>query len=140
MRDHFTITISDVHGARHYSFKQFVRKFVWILLALTLTLWAAGAVSIWWLNLKASNIESQHKASVISFKESFEMARADYENLLVEKTKLEQDLLHTSSQVAFLDQALQGLEELVGVDDSAAEIDAPPLALDERVKRVQLVH
>jgi murein DD-endopeptidase MepM/ murein hydrolase activator NlpD len=138
MRNHFTITISDVHGARHYSFKQFFRKFVWILLALFVTIWTAGGVSIWWLNQKANNIELQHKASVLAFTDSMQTTRSSYERLLVEKTKLEQDLLFTSSQVAFLDQALQGLEELVGEDDSEAEIDTPPLPLDERVKRVQL--
>lgn len=134
MRNHFTITISDVHGARHYSFKQFVRKFVWILFAVFIAVWTVGGVSIWWLNHKADTIELSHKALT----ESLEMTRSDYEGLLIEKTKLEQELLNTSSQVAFLDQALQGLEELVGEDDSEAEIDAPPLPLDERVKRVQL--
>ena len=138
MRNYFTITISDVHGAHHYSFKQFVRKFVWILFAVFIAVWTVGGVSILWLNHKADNVELTHKASVAAFTESLEVTRSDYENLLVEKTKLEQDLLNTSSQVAFLDQALQGLEELVGEGDSEAEIDAPPMALDERVKRVQL--
>ena len=138
MRDHFTITVSDVHGARHYSFKQFVRKFVWILLTVFIAVWTVGGISILWLNHKADDVELSHKASVKAFTESLEKTRFDYENLLVEKTKLEQDLLTTSSQVAFLDQALQGLEELVGEGDSEAEIDAPPLPLDERVKRVQL--
>ncbi|MGM0541951.1 MAG: M23 family metallopeptidase, partial [Pseudomonadota bacterium] len=61
MRNHFTITISDVHGARHYSFKQFVRKFVWILFAVFIAVWTVGGVSIWWLNHKADTIELSHK-------------------------------------------------------------------------------
>ncbi|MDA3807044.1 MAG: M23 family metallopeptidase [Thiomicrorhabdus sp.] len=138
MRNHFTITISDVHGARHYSFKQFVRKFVWILFAVFVTVWTVGGISIWWLYHEADNVELAYKNSVKAFTESLETTRSDYESLLIEKTKLEQDLLSTSSQVAFLDQALQGLEELVGEGDSASEIDVPPLPLDERVKRVQL--
>lgn len=138
MRNHFTITISDVHGARHYSFKQFVRKFVWILFAVFVTVWTVGGVSILWLNHKADSVEVAYKASVKAFTESLDTTRSDYENLLVEKTKLEQELLSTSSQVAFLDQALQGLEELVGEGDAESEIDVPPLPLDERVKRVQL--
>ncbi len=138
MRNHFTITVTDVHGARHYSFKQFVRKFLWIFLATFLTVWAVGGASILWLNHKADRVELTHKASVKVFTESLNKTRIDYERLLIEKTRLEEELLHTSSQVAFLDQALQGLEELVGESDSEAEIDVPPLPLDERVKRVQL--
>ncbi|WP_019555903.1 M23 family metallopeptidase [Thiomicrorhabdus arctica] len=138
MRNHFTITISDVYGTHEYSFKQFIRKFIWILFAVFIAVWTVGGISIWWLNQKANNDELVHKASVKAFTASLEKTRSDYESLLVEKTKLEQDFLSTRSQIAFLDQALQGLEELVGEGDSESEVDVPPLPLDERVKRVQL--
>ena len=137
MKDHFTITISDVRGTRHFSFKQFVRKFVWVLLALFIVVWVVGGVSIWWLTHQASDIEVRHEAMVKAYNEGLELTRAEYESLLVEKEKIEQDLLITSSQVAFLDQTLQGLEELVGENSDSHE-DSEALTIEERVKQVQL--
>ncbi|NPA72083.1 MAG: M23 family metallopeptidase [Gammaproteobacteria bacterium] len=134
MRDYFTITVSDVHGARHYSFKQFVRKFVWVLLALFLIIWTVGGISIWWLSYAANEIEVRHEASVQAYNEGLILARHDYEALLTEKTLIQQELEVTSSQVALLDQALQGLEELVGGKHEAAS----ELPLKERVKNIQL--
>ncbi|NPA72288.1 MAG: M23 family metallopeptidase [Gammaproteobacteria bacterium] len=134
MRNYFTITISDVQGARHYSFKQFVRKFVWVLIALFLTIWTVGGISIWWLSYAANEIEARHEASVQAYNEGLILARHDYEALLSEKTTIKQELEVASSQLAFLDQALQGLEELVGERPDADS----ELALEERVKNVQL--
>ena len=134
MRNYFTITVTDVHGARHYSFNQFVRKFVWILLVLILVIWVVGGVSIWWLNSEASQVEGKHKVIVDAFVDDLKKTQSDYETLLVDKARLTQDLQVTSSQVAFLDQTLQGLEELVG--DSELDVETMPLA--ERVKQVQL--
>lgn len=134
MRNYFTITISDVHGSRHYSFKQFIRKFFWLVLALFVLLWVVGAVSIWWLNYEAKQVEQQHKVIVDAFVEDLKSTQADYEILLAEKAHLKEDLEVTSSQVSYLDQTLKGLEELVG----EAGMETEPMPLTERIKQVQL--
>ncbi|VAW47658.1 Putative periplasmic protein [hydrothermal vent metagenome] len=134
MRNYFTITISDVHGSRHYSFKQFIRKFFWLVLALFVLLWVVGAVSIWWLNYEAKQVEQQHKVIVDAFVEDLKSTQADYEILLAEKAHLKEDLEVTSSQVNYLDQTLKGLEELVG----EAGMETEPMPLTERIKQVQL--
>ncbi|GKT12229.1 MAG: hypothetical protein ISEC1_P1204 [Thiomicrorhabdus sp.] len=140
MRNYFTITISDVHGARHYSFKQFVRKFVWIVLTLILAIWVVGGISIWWLSSEASQVEGKHQVIVDAFVDDLKKTQADYEGLLVERARLEQDLQVTSSQVAFLDQTLQGLEELVGDSgyDAESTAEGEVASFPERIKQVQL--
>ena len=134
MKNYFTITISDVHGSRHYSFKQFIRKFFWIVLALFITLWIVGAVSIWWLNYEADQVEQQHESVVNAFANDLKEAQTGYEALLREKIRLKNELEVTSSQVNYLDQTLQGLEKLVG----EAGMDSEPMPLTERIKQVQL--
>ncbi len=134
MRNYFTITISDVHGARHYSFKQFIRKFFWIVLGLFVALWVVGAFSIWWLSSEARQVEQQHKAVVDAFVEDLKNTQSEYEKLLLERARLEEELSVTSAQVNYLDQTLQGLEELVGEAGMVSE----PMPLTERIKQVQL--
>ncbi len=134
MRNYFTITISDVHGARHYSFKQFVRRFAWLVLLFFVLLWVVGAISIWWLSNEARQVELQHKVVVDAFINDLKTTQSDYESLLLERARLKEDLEVTSSQVAYLDQTLKGLEELVG----EAGMDSEALPLPERIKQVQL--
>lgn len=134
MRNYFTISISDVHGARHYSFNQLVRKFAWMLFVLVLAVWVIGGFSIWWLTSEAAQLEGKHQAVVDNINDRLSSTRSEYDSLMLEKSDLELDLEVTSSQVALLDQTLQGLEELVGNAGTTTEA----LPLKERVKQVQL--
>lgn len=134
MRNYFTVTISDVHGSRHYSFKHFFRKFAWVILSVFLLIWSVGAVSLWWLAYQAQELETQKQASLVAFNQALTQTRADYERLLGEKQSLEEDLDQKNAEVTFLDQSLQGLEGLVGVDPE----EPGKLPYEERVKRVQL--
>jgi murein DD-endopeptidase MepM/ murein hydrolase activator NlpD len=134
MRNYFTVTISDVHGSRHYSFKHFFRKFAWVIVSVFLLIWSVGAVSLWWLAYQAQEMETQNAARVSAFTETLKQARADYEKLLAEKDSIESDLEQKSAEIAFLDQSLKGLETLVGVDAEEPE----KLPYEERVKQVQL--
>lgn len=134
MRNYFTVTISDVHGSRHYSFKHFFRKFAWAIVGFFVLIWAVGAFSLWWLADQAEMLESRNKATVEAFNDSLIQVQSDYEDLLTEKQVIEVDLDKKNAQVEFLDESLQGLEALVGID--ADEPEKLPYA--ERVKRVQL--
>ena len=134
MRNYFTVTISDVHGSRHYSFKHFFRKFAWVIVAVFLLIWGVGAVSLWWLAYQAQELEMHNKQMVAAYNEVLLKTKADYERLLDEKGGIERDLELKSAQVEFLDQSLQGLESLVGIDVEEPE----KLPYNERVKQVQL--
>ncbi len=135
MRNHFTITISDVHGARSYSFKQFFRRFAWFLFLLFVLIWAGGAATIWFLSEKAAQIEAEHRAAVTGYETALTEKKSDYIHLSSEKRLLEQELDNKTKQAEFLDQTLQGLEELIGTSNSTEE---PDKAVEDRVKLVQL--
>ena len=135
MRNHFTITISDVHGARSYSFKQFFKRFVWLLFLLFLVIWTGGASMIWWLSSQAQEIEVQHRDAVKNYELALTETKSDYIHLTSEKRLLEQELADKTKQALFLDETLQGLEELIGTTDSS---EAPEKAVEDRVKLVQL--
>mgnify|MGYP000043002902 CR=1 FL=1 len=134
MRNYFTVTISDVHGSRHYSFKHFFRKFAWVVVAVFLLIWGVGAFSLWWLASEAQELETQNAQSVVAFNKTLKNTRSEYERLLDEKQALEADLEQKSAEIVFLDQSLQGLERLVGIDAEEPE----KLPYVERVKQVQL--
>lgn len=128
MRSHFTITISDVHSSRTYTFKQIFKRFAWLLILVLLTVWAGGATAIWWFSKQARDIESQHRLAVDTYETVLTERQGEY-------TKLELELTEKVTQVAFLDETLQGLEELIGTVNG---IEEPEKAVEDRVKLVQL--
>ncbi len=135
MRNHFTITVSDVHGARDYSFKQIFKRFAWFFLLVFLLIWVGGALTIWWLSDQADRIESQHMQAVQSYEKVLNEQKNDFIHVASEKRLLESELSEKTKQAELLDQTLQGLEELIGTSTSAEEPEKP---VEERVKLVQL--
>lgn len=131
-KQHFTITITDVRGARHYSFSQFVKKFVWVLLVVFFLVVTGGAATIWWLNKEVDEIQTLKRQAEMSFLKALDERQNEYSNLVEEKAQLILELEEKIKQVGFLDQTLQGLEELIGVQP---ESDSP---IFERVKMIQL--
>ena len=115
MKNHFTITITDVHGAKSFSFNQFIRKFVWYLALLLLLVLFSGSVVIWWLTEQAQAVELQSAQIELKHKEALTQKQLQYMALDDAKRQLEQELDDKSKEIQFLDQTLQGLEELVGV-------------------------
>lgn len=131
-KQHFTITITDVHGAKHYSFSQLVKKFAWIVVSVFLVLVISAIVSIWFLNKQIAEIQSVKRQAEMSFLRALDERQNEYANLMDEKYLLMQELDEKVKQVGFLDQTLQGLEELIGVSSSHE------LPITERVKITQL--
>lgn len=132
MRNHFTITISDVHGSRHYSFKQFVRKFALMLVLFVFLMFAAAAVTIWWLNQEIVDIEHKRFQAQNEYQQVLASHEQAYQALQTEKQRLQNQLDDKSQQVQFLDQTLQGIEDLIGVQPGEASV------VTERVKVAQL--
>ncbi|PLA74194.1 peptidase M23 [Hydrogenovibrio sp. SC-1] len=132
MKNHFTITISDVHGSRHFSFKQFMRKFALFVVLFIILMLASSAVIIWWLNQEIVAIENNRISAQAEYNEVLEKREQAYYLLEKEKHKIQEELDTKSKQIQFLDQTLKGLEDLIGV-----ESDEDALVLD-RVKIAQL--
>jgi murein DD-endopeptidase MepM/ murein hydrolase activator NlpD len=132
MKNHFTITISDVHGSQHFSFKQFVRKFAILVVFFIVLMFAAAALTIWWLNQEIRVIEDKRQQAQAEYQTVLEKSRSAYQSLQKEKRAIQSQLDNKSKQVQFLDQTLQGLEDLIGVQP---EEDA---LVTDRVKLAQL--
>ncbi|BBP43961.1 M23 family metallopeptidase [Thiosulfativibrio zosterae] len=115
MKNHFTITITDVHGAKSFSFNQFIRKFVWYLALLLLLVLFSGSAVIWWLTEQAQAVELKSVQVELKHREALTQKQLQYMALDDAKRQLEQELDDKSKEIQFLDQTLQGLEELVGV-------------------------
>ncbi|MBD3754008.1 MAG: M23 family metallopeptidase [Gammaproteobacteria bacterium] len=135
MRNHFTITISDVHGARDYSFKQIFKRFAWLIMLVFVLVWVGVIAAIWFLSSEAQAIEDKHEMAVQHYEKILNDKKSDFIHLASEKRLLEAELEEKSKQAEMLDQTLQGLEELIGTSTSAEE---PERAVEERIKLVQL--
>jgi len=131
VRDHFSITITDVHGSRNYSLHQVVRKFVKFFILFVFLLISGGAAIIWWLNQETIEIENKRLLAKAQYQAELQNNQAAYIELDKERRSLQDELDSKSKQVQFLDQTLQGLEDLIGVKPQEDAI-----ALD-RVKLIQ---
>lgn len=113
MRDRFTITISDVHGAHHYSFRQVVKKFAIYIVVGFLLLWGLIALSLWWALDQKSDIEKKHEYAVGLYADRLFELQGRYEQTLLDKESVEAALTNKSQQIDLLDRKLQDIEELV---------------------------
>lgn len=132
MKNRFTITISDVHGSRNFSFNQLVRKFALFFVLFIVLLLAGGATIIWWLNQETVVIEKKRIQAQEQYLAVLDKNKEDYSLLNNEKHRLQSELDNKSKQIQFLDQTLQGLEDLIGVKPDEE------LQVQDRVKLVQL--
>ncbi|MBO1923508.1 M23 family metallopeptidase [Thiomicrorhabdus sp. 6S3-12] len=136
MRNRFTVTVSDVHGARHYSFTQLAKRFFsWILL-LFLTLWVAGALTIVWFSNKVDEVEAQHRFAVKAYSDRLAKVEDDYENMLTEKGELETALNQKSERLDSLGQTLQNIEEMIMTQDELQSLANLPV--EQRLENLQM--
>jgi len=132
MRNKFTVSISDVHGVKDYSFNQIVRRFVWFsLLFLFLTI-SIGGATIWWLSKQVEEIEAKRAKEELRYVEMVKKNQADFLRLQAERRSIQEELLDKTKQLTFLNQTLESLEDLVGVKRQE------DISIVERVKKVQL--
>ncbi len=132
MRNKFTISISDVHGVKDYSFNQIVRRFAWFFLLFIILTMTIGGTTIWWLSKQVSEIEAKRAAEELRYTETVKKNQQDFLRLQAERRAIQNELLDKTKQLTFLNQTLEGLEDLVGVKPQE---DMP---IVERVKKVQL--
>ncbi|CAN8142286.1 Peptidase [uncultured Thiomicrorhabdus sp.] len=136
MRNRFTITISDVHGARHYSFSQLAKRFFGWLLVVMFFAWVIGAATVWWFSNKVDRVQEQHKFAVQAYSDRLAKTQQDSEQMLSEKVELEASLQEKSQQLDTLDSTLQNIEEAMLTKQELQGIDDVPLA--ERLQHLQM--
>ncbi len=132
MKNKFTITISDVHGSKSYSFNQLLRKFAFLSFLFIIFLIASSSVTVWWLSQEVKAIDNDMLIAKAEYQAVLEKKQAAYASLKVENDSFQKELDNKRKQVQFLDQTLQGLEELI--DGNVGE----NIPVEDRVKLVQL--
>lgn len=132
MRNRFTITISDVHGSKSYTFSQLIRKFFLLFILFILLLFASSSVAIWWLNKEKINIENKMVLAKLEQVEILEKNQDALFKLKDENNNIQSDLSSKLEQINFLDQTLKGLEELIDVEYNEN------LTVHDRIKLVQI--
>jgi len=132
VKNKFSVTISDVHGSKSYSFNQLIRKFFLVITFVVLFVFAAGVLAIWWLDQEVTNVEEKMVIADLDYQRMLDKRQADYFKLVNENKEIQLKLDNKLKQVQFLDQTLQGLEELIDVERDEN------IPVEDRVKLVQL--
>lgn len=139
MRNRFTITISDVHGARHYSFAQMVKRFAFALFSMVFILVVLALLTLWVTLGQKQKIEEKHAFAVELYADRLYELQAKYDAALAEKSEVEQVLDEKNKQVDQLDLKLQGLEELVMGSEGLVSSETPEsvASLESRLLTLQ---
>ncbi len=135
MRNRFTITISDVHGAHHYSFSQVVKKFARYIVIGLILLWTVAAITVWWTLDTKADIEKQHEFAIKLYGDRIQELQASYDVMLAEKSDIEETLRQKNHQVDLLSRKVQDIEELVMSSEELSPV--ANLELEERLSYLQ---
>jgi len=133
VKHRISITISDIRGAKHYSVSAFIKKFGLLVLSLSLVITVILMLSYIWTYHQYEELKIRNYQAESAFLERMQHYQSQRDRIVAEKKQLLNELSHTERQVAFLDQTLQSLEDLVGTRQSEEGFD-----FEERIKFLQL--
>lgn len=120
MKNKFTVTISDVHGSKHYLLHQLIKKFLLYFTLFVIFTIIVGSLLISFLFKEVSSLEEKKEAAL---KES--------QMLLVQNEELHARILEKAQEYDNIKDKISSMEELVGlrvneeenVDSRLDEID-----------------
>lgn len=120
MKNKFTVTISDVHGSKHYLLHQLIKKFLLYFTLFVIFTIIVGSLLISFLFKEVSSLEEKKEAAL---KES--------QMLLVQNEELHAKILEKAQEYDNIKDKISSMEELVGlrvndeenVDSRLDEID-----------------
>ncbi len=132
MKNRFTITISDAHGVRHYTFSQLVKRFVGWGVLLLLVVLVVGALTIQAMKEEISDLQARREAAQQAYDQSLREQAARMAALKEQNARLAHALDEREQRLGALDQAVRSLEAFLGADV------APETPLEARVAHVRL--
>lgn len=119
MRNRFLITVTDVDGAKHYSFHQIIKKILlYIFLSLVL-LFVLGALSIKYLMYELQSIAQKRDA-----------IENEYNIMLDKNLDLTNDIKMKTEELIIISDKIEDLEGIVGIGDTSPQAE---LTLAQRV-------
>lgn len=120
MKNKFTVTISDVHGSKHYLLHQLIKKFLLYFTLFVIFTIIVGSLLISFLFKEVSSLEEKKEAAL-----------RESQMLLVQNEELHAKILEKAQEYDNIKDKISSMEELVGlrvneeenVDSRLDEID-----------------
>lgn len=104
MKNKFTVTISDVHGSKHYLLHQLIKKFLLYFSLFVIIVIVLGSISISFLVKEVSSLEEKKEAALIESR-----------TLLVENEELQSKILEKAQEYDTIKDKISSMEELIGL-------------------------
>lgn len=104
MKDRFTVTISDVHGSKHYLLHQLIKKFLVYFTLFVVTVIVIGTILISVLLKEVSTLEEKKETAI---KES--------QILLAENEELQIKIAEKAQEYDAIRDKISSMEELIGL-------------------------
>ncbi len=133
MKNRFTITISDVHGVRHYTFNQLVRRFFWWVVMGLVILAAISLALIWGLREEVQLLQQKRSEAMAQYEQLLEQRARELSAYQAATQKLQQELDAKGQHLENLDAAVAALEAMLG-----AEPETETAPLEQRVENLKL--
>ena len=112
MKEHFTVTVTDFRGARHYSLHQIAKRVALVLLSVLLLTLLGGATTIYFLNDRIADL-NEVRAQKEEVARSIEERNRELRELIGDRER----------ELQRLDLELGQIESLVGIEDTAPDMD-----------------
>ncbi|WP_294946818.1 peptidoglycan DD-metalloendopeptidase family protein [Sulfurivirga sp.] len=132
MKNHFTITISDAHGARHYTFNQLVKRFFWWGLVALAVLVLLSVTYMMLLNHEVELLHQRREAAVQRYEQTLGRLAQMLSALQQRNNALSAQLEEKGARLAQLDASVKAIEAMLGAAPAAE------LPLEARIARVHV--
>ncbi|WP_456449513.1 peptidoglycan DD-metalloendopeptidase family protein [Hydrogenimonas sp.] len=111
MRDKMTITITDLHGSKHFTVHQIIKKVILYIIAIIFLLFIVAALVIYFLNHEIETLNT-----TISELEKRRIAlETEYRALEKENGKLKEKIAHKSEELKSMEDRIGEIEMMIGV-------------------------
>jgi len=121
VKDKFTVTISDVHGSRHFLLHQVIKKFLLYFTLFVALVILVGSFVILFLMKEVSTLESKKESAI-----------NERNILLAQNESLQEEISEKSKEYEAIRDKISNVEELIGLRANDEE------ALDTRLEEIDV--
>ena len=121
MKDKFTVTISDVHGSRHFLLHQVIKKFLLYFTLFVALVILVGSFVILFLMKEVSTLEAKKESAI-----------NERNILLAQNESLQEEISEKSKEYEAIRDKISNVEELIGLRANDEE------ALDTRLEEIDV--
>ncbi|MCC5851717.1 MAG: peptidoglycan DD-metalloendopeptidase family protein [Alkalimonas sp.] len=112
MKDQLLISISSIHGSRHYSIGKLLRRYMLVIAAMLAVLTLATVIFV---NYLLNQVEQHHRQQ-LSLQQHSEQLLADIARLEQQRGTLEEELAERTDEIYMATSRLGEIEQALGLD------------------------